>query len=141
VVNPTVADFKAYFVRDFPYGTTLSTVIDSDIQKGIDLALINFNEELFGLQADYTTAYLYLAAHYLVTNLRASSQGLAGSYAWLTASKSVGSVNESFQIPQYILDHPMLGMLTKTTYGAQYLFLVLPRLVGQIFTSAGATHA
>lgn len=139
MVNPVVSDFKSYFNRDFPYGSSLSAVMDADIQKALDDAAVNFNPNFFADQLSYTNGYLNLAAHYLVMNLRASSQGLVGQYDWLSASRGAGSVNESFSIPQHILDHPYLGMLSKTNYGAKYLSLVIPQLIGQMFTVCGAT--
>jgi hypothetical protein len=50
-------------------------------------------------------------------------------------------VNESYSIPQHILDNPILAMLSKTNYGAKYLSMVLPRIVGQVFIVAGETQA
>jgi len=138
--NPTSTDFRNFFFRDFPYGTTLDTVQDQDITKAIGQAAFNFNPALFSTQSNYTLGYLYLTAHYLVIDLRASSQGLAGSYTWLTASKGVGSVNESFAIPQRMMDNPYLAMLSKTQYGAKYLSLVLPSLIGQMFVSCEAVQ-
>lgn len=136
---PTVQNFKDNFVRDFPYGTELDTVLDSDIDKAISYAQVGFNDVFFKDQTEFNIGFLLLAAHHLVMNLRASSQGIAGQYSWLQASKGVGSVNESFTIPQKILDNPVLGMLSKTHYGAAYLQIVLPQLAGQIFAVAGAT--
>lgn len=137
--DPTVIDFKTYFFRDFPYGTTLNTVIDQDITNALGDAAFNFNPGLFPTQANYTLGYLLLAAHYLVVNLRASSQGIMGSYSWLTSGKGVGSVSESFSIPQRILDNPELAMYSKTNYGAKYLSLILPQLAGQVFVLHGTT--
>ncbi len=133
-------NFKAYFTRDFPYGTDSSTVMDADINKAINLVLFTINSRLFGTQQNYTTGYLLLAAHYLVMNLRASSQGISGQYSWLQSSKGVGSVSEGLSIPQRILDNPSFAMLTKTSYGAQYLELVLPLLSGQMFTTFAEAH-
>lgn len=140
-IVPSVADFKAYFTRDFPYGVTPSTVNDSDITNAIAEAGINFNEGLFGSQANFTLCYLLLSAHMMVMSLRGSSQGIAGQYSWLQASKSVGSVAESFSIPQKILDNPYYAMLCKTSYGARYLSLMLPKMVGQTFIVYGETQA
>jgi len=140
-IVPTESSFKAHFARDFNYGSTDTTVMDSDITKAISEAAVNFNESLWESQAVFTIAYLYLTAHYLVTDLRASSQGIAGSYSWLTGSKSVGSVSEGFSIPQKILDNPHLAMLSKTNYGARYLELVTPRLIGHVISVLGRTHA
>lgn len=139
--NPTVAEFKAHFFRDFPYGTATNTVQDADITKAISEAAYNFNPGLFSSQANYTLGFLYLTAHYLVMDLRASAQGIQGNYPWMSVSKSVGSVSESTAIPERIMANPILAMLSKTYYGAKYLSLVLPNLVGNVGIVGGATQA
>lgn len=138
--KPTVADFKAFFVRDFPYGVDPSVVMDSDITNALAEAGFNFNEGLFDSQADYQLAYLLLTAHYLVMDLRASSQGIAGQYSFLVSGRAVGNVSESFSIPQAILDNPMFSFYTKTPYGAKYLNLIYPLLSGQIFAVCRRTN-
>ena len=139
-VDPTVSDFQNYFVRDFPYGIDPEkAVLDSDICKAFGQTDFNINPGLFPTQAMYTVGYLLLAAHYLVTDLRMSSQGMNGQYGWLEQSKSVGSVSQSFAIPQRIQDNPYIAMLTKTNYGAKYIELILPQLCGQMFTVRGHT--
>jgi hypothetical protein len=138
--NPSTSDFKAQFVRDFPYSTDPNLgVMDSDISNAFTFVNMNMNQDLWPDQPSYNLGYLLLTAHYLVLNLRASSQGLNGQFNWAQNNKSVGSVSEGFQIPQRILDNPELMMLTKTNYGAQFLQLVLPQLSGQIFNVCGAT--
>lgn len=137
--NPTVADFKAYFVRDFVYGVTTSTVQDADITSGLNDAAINFNPALWADQASYNIGFLLLSAHFLCMNLRASSQGIAGQFEWDVQSKSVGNVSESFAIPQRILDNPEFSYLSKTSYGVKYLMFVLPQLSGQILIACGRT--
>lgn len=139
-VIPTITAFKDKYARDFPFGTTSAEVNDSDIQSAIDDAGINFNESLWASQASFNSGYLALTAHYLVMNLRNSSQGISGGFQWLTQSKAVGSINESFAIPQRILDNPMYAMLSKTSYGAKYLQLVWPQLKGVIYTVTGVTQ-
>lgn len=140
-INPTVADFKAYFTRDFPYGTDPNTsVTDADIAKAMQMTNINFNPGLWADQGSYSVGYELLSAHYLVLDLRASSQGISGQWSWLEASKSVGGVSQAFSIPQGILDNPYYSMLTKTNYGAQYLQLVYPQLMGQVFLAPGSTR-
>lgn len=140
--NPSVADFKSYFDRDFPYGTDMETeVMDSDITKSFQLTNINFNAGLWPNQASYTVGYLLLSAHYLVMNLRQSSQGLNGQFSFLEQSKSVGSVSQAFAIPQRVLDNPDWSVLMQTNYGAQYLQILLPQLCGQIATVFGRTRA
>ncbi len=140
-VNPGVQDFKDYFNRDFPYGSTPDTVMDADIVKAEAMASMNINPNLSCNQSSYTINFLYLSAHFLVLNLRASSQGIAGNYSWLQSSKSVASVAESYSIPERVLENPNFAMLAKTNYGAQYLYNVLPFLVGQVYTVQGTTRA
>lgn len=140
-INPVVTDFKSYFVRDFPYGITSSAVMDSDINNAILDTSLFINSGLFSTQASYTNGFLLLTAHFLVMSLRASTQGIAGQYSWLQASKSVGSVSESFSIPQRILDSPEFSMLSKTNYGAKFIFLILPQLSGQVFAVGGGANA
>lgn len=138
--NPTIQDFKDYFTRDFPYSSDpAGGVTDADIGKAYGQVNFAINPALFSNQENYTLGYLWLAAHWLVTDLRAASQGQSGQYTWLTTSKSVGSVSESFQIPQRILDNPTFAALSKTNYGAKYLNLLLPALTGQVFIARGRT--
>lgn len=140
--NPSVTDFKNQFVRDFPYGTDPNEyVLDSDITYAFQFVNANINSGLFSDQGTYSLAYNLLAAHYLVLNLRASSQGINGQYNWLQNSKAVGAVNEAFSIPDRILANPDLAMLTKTNYGTQYLAIVIPQLCGQMFTAYGPARA
>lgn len=139
--NPSVSDFKLYFTRDFPYGTDPETnVLDTDISKALTLAGINFNQNLWATQETYNIGFLLLSAHYLVMDLRASSQGINGQFAFLEQSKSVGSVSQSFAIPQRVLDNPDWAMLMKTNYGAQFLQLIIPQLAGQIYSVVGSTR-
>jgi hypothetical protein len=135
----TVADFKAYFTRDFPYGADNQHVTDADITKAEALAGINFNEALWESQAIFTQAFLLLSAHYLVENLRASGGGLNGQYAGNTINKSVGNVSEGYQIPERVGKSPFLSGLYTTRYGAQYVGLISLRLIGNVATIRGAT--
>ena len=139
--TPSVSDFKSYFTRDFPYGTQQNTVLDSDITKAIAEAAFNFNSSFFPTQSAYSLGFMYLAAHYLVMDLRASSQGISGNFSWLTNNKSVGSVSESFAIPESLMKSPTLAHFSKTYYGAKYLSLIYPRMIGNVFASFGDTKA
>ncbi len=140
-VAPTVTQFQTQFVRDFPYGTDPNVaVLDVDIINAFNLVDTTINQALFSTQSQFQIAYGYLAAHFLVLNLRASSQGLNGQYTWAQNSKSVGQVSEAFTIPQRVIDNPNFMQYTKTNYGAMYLNLLWPLLVGQAFTVCGTTH-
>lgn len=137
---PSISDFKAQFVRDFNYGADSTVVMDSDLTTAMTTAGFNFNGNLFDSQQNFTLCYLLLSAHFLVMNLRASSQGIGGQFTWLQSGKGVGSVNESIAIPQRILDNPEFSYLAKTNYGAQYLMLILPMLSGQMFAVHSRTN-
>lgn len=138
--NPSVQDFKTQFTRDFPYGIDPNVaVLDSDITYAFTLTNMNINQGLFSDQGSYSVGYNLLSAHYLVMNLRASSQGINGQFNFLQQSKGVGAVNEAFAIPQRILDNPDWAILTKTNYGALFLQLVLPQMAGQIYNAFGTT--
>lgn len=140
--NPSVADFKSQFLRDFPYGTDPKTsVLDSDISQSFQQVNMGINPGLFADQGSYTFGYNLLTAHYLSLSIQRSSQGFNGQYNFLQASKGVGAVNEAFSIPQRILDNPKFAMLAKTTYGAQYLELLLPQLTGAMAAFYMPAHA
>lgn len=139
--NPSVQDFKDYFYRDFPYGTDPNVaILDQDIAKAFQMTNINVSQDLWGDQSSYNIGYFLLSAHYLVMNLRASSQGINGQFNFLQQSKNVAAVAEAFGIPQRILDNPDWSILCKTNYGAQYIQLILPQLSGQIFIAYGSTR-
>ena len=138
---PSVDEFKAYFVRDFSYGTTSDKVMDGDITRALADALFNISSDLFDSRAVYANAYCYLAAHNLVMNIKNSTQGLSGSFGWLENSKSVGGVSQSFAIPDDILKNPSYAYLAKTGYGMKYLSLVLPLLHGNMGIAYGTTQA
>jgi hypothetical protein len=151
--RPSVGDFKAYFVRDFPYGdeeapsggdggstsAPLDFVLTSDIQKALNRTALMINEALAPDQAFFTEIYLLLSAHNMVMSLRVSSQGVGSQPEWLRVGKSAGSVSESFQIPERFVQNPQLALLQRTGYGQEYLELILPNLIGQISWVPGRT--
>ncbi len=140
--NPTITDFQNFFVRDFPYGTDVTTTVTTnDIGSAYSsVNAFSLNQGLYSNQASYTLGYLYMAAHFLVQNLRASSQGINGQFNWLQQSKGAGSVNEAFAIPERVLHSPMWSMFTKTNYGMMFLQLISPRLIGNIISVQGTTR-
>jgi hypothetical protein len=143
--NPSVAQFMAYFFRDFPFQPTTQPVdFDNYIQiQDVLNAMFEtngqLNQDLFAKPSTYTQGYFYMTAHFMAENLVNSSQGQAGQYNFLQASKGGAGVSESFAIPQKILDNPTFSMFTKTTYGKKYLALVIPFLTGVMFTVRGHT--
>jgi hypothetical protein len=141
-VAPTIAQFQTQFIRDFPYGTDPNvSILDADIINAFNLTDITINPNLWCDQSSYQIAYGYLAAHFLVLNLRASSQGLNGQYNFLQNSKSVNGVSEAFTIPQRVIDNPLFSQYFKTNYGSQYMHLVWPLIVGPSMSVWGRTKS
>lgn len=140
-MNPTIQEFKDFFYRDFPYGEDVTkNVTDQDIAKAFMQVNISIRATLFCDQAQYTMAYLYLAAHFLVENLKASTGGIYGTFKFLETSKSVGSVSQSFGIPTKVAENPSYAMYMADPYGAKYLSMIYNRLVGNVTIAPGRTH-
>lgn len=113
--------------------TDLAKVTDYDLQAAIVAAMsFNINPCLFSSQTAYTYAYNLLVAHYLCENIAAGNTGIFGKAEWLTSAKTVGNVTEHYEIPDRVIRSPYLSKLSKTTYGAQFLELVSPQLIGNI---------
>jgi len=142
LVNTTLENFKEYFNRDFPFGSDIELhVLDSDVTKALDRAATQINTSLFATQAEYTIAFNHLSAHYLVTSINNSSQGLGSTFKWPANSRSVGGVSESVTIPDSVMKSPFLASLMSTGYGVAYLEQIWTLSRGAIYTSAGATTA
>lgn len=139
--NPTVDDFKLRYARDFPFNNVdpLLGVTDADIANAFQITNVQINAELFPSQDVYTLAYLSLAAHYLVTSLQHASVGIGG-YSFAETSKSVGSVSQSFAVPQWMLENPLFHGLATTNYGALYLQWILPAFTGRVYSIPGSTR-
>lgn len=116
-------------------------VLDADITKAFAEAQLNFNQALFGSDSEITLVYLYLTAHYLVMDIRGALQGLESSGTFNVSSRSVGSVSESYAIPQEYLSDPFFEYFTKTTYGLKYLSYAVPRTRGNVNSISGGTRA
>lgn len=140
--NPTVAEFKTFFARDFIYNANPALgITDTDIQNALDEAICNINPDLFLKQEQYTLGCLLLAAHFLCLAITSASTGTNGNFEGFITSKSVGNVSTSSQIPDRFLKDAILSLYARTTYGVRYLQLILPFLSGNVFSVAGRTHA
>ncbi len=116
--------------------SNVGLVSDLDITNAYAEACITFNGDLF-CDDNMALGYLYLAAHYLVNDLNAGGQN--SSQVGFANSRSVGNVSESYSIPQWLLDDPILSFYGQSSYGRKYLNMILPRLTGNIATVEGAT--
>ena len=132
--NPTISDFKTFFNRDFAYGLTDDYVMDTDITKALTLARSNINTSLFADEEEYKLAYLLIAAHHLVTNLQASTEGVNGRFSWLITNNNVGNgaSTVTYDIPDWIRKDKNFAYLTTTHYGAKYCSIVAPRCIANL---------
>lgn len=163
---PVYVEGKAYFKDDEVYyapnfykslidgNTTLPTdttnwslvndsadnyIQDADIMRAFNEAKVNFNAALFGDDDTVKMVFLYLAAHYLVIDLNNAMNPLSMGFMGFTQSKSVGSVSESYAVPQWMLNNAILSQYATTGYGRKYLSLIQPYLVGNIIFVPGRT--
>ena len=122
--------------------TDIAKVTDYDIVNGFTQATaFNFSTALYGSQAAFTQGANLLSAHYMVLSLQAGNSGMNGQATWITQAKSVGNVQEAYQIPDRVLASPILSKLSKTVYGAQFLELISPRLIANVQSYWGGTRA
>ena len=148
----TVEDFKNYFKKDFDYAdesesssSSSSDNIDSllvyneDIEKAIQEAGVNFNQNLFSTKKTAILCFKYLTAFYLTLDQNnANSCGNSGGVGILS-SRQVRNVSESFSVPQWVLSNPLYSMYAQNGYGVKYLSLILPYLIAPINVVPGAT--
>ena len=112
--------------------TNLDFVQDSDIEGAFVDAQANCDPGLFATQKLFTRAFLYLSAHQLIEKLKMAAGGVQSQYSWLRTSKSVGDASESYAIPAFVKDNPWLAHISTSRYGAMYLQIVAPLLVGNV---------
>lgn len=142
--TPTIAEFKTFFVRDFPFAPASDPadaenyIIDADITRAISEAEINFNAQ-YGTDDQCKIVFMYLIAFYLVTNIQNSTRGLNAQAKFPMNSNSVGGVSVSYQIPDKIAKDMFLSQYTQNGYGMKYLSLVAPFLIGGVSLIEGTT--
>lgn len=119
--------------------STDNYVQDSDILRAFAEAKINFNPDFFKDDETAIMVFCYLAAHYLIIDLNNASNPLALGFIGFTQSKSVGSVSESYGIPQWMLSNQILSAYVQTGYGRKYLSLIQPYLIGNVILTPGRT--
>lgn len=112
---------------------------DTDILRAFEEAKINFNASFYNDDATAIMVFCYLAAHYLIIDLTNASNPLAVGFMGFTQSKSVGSVSESYAVPQWMLNNQKLSAYAQTGYGRKYLSLIQPYLTGNIILTCGRT--
>ena len=117
--------------------SVLNYTQDADIVNAMNEARVNFNEGLFDDCETKKLMFLYLTAFYLTLDFQ-NAAGANGGFG-LVQSKSVGSVSESYGIPQWVLNKPQFSLYAQNGYGRKYLNMLLPYLTGNIILAKGAT--
>ena len=183
ICNVGVDNFKAFFVRDFPYlplyqdfkayfkgdivynelnfyqslidgnetqppakdwqlynDNVNNYISDDDILRAFTEAKVNFNANLFPDDETAIMIFCYLAAHYLVIDMNNALNPFGMGFNGFTQSKSVGSVSESYGIPQWMMNDKILGMYAQTGYGRKYLSLIAPYMIGNIIYTPGMVN-
>ena len=113
--------------------TDQTKITDYEVNRAqVAATQFNVSSNLFMNQQAFSYAYNLLTAHYLCKQTANSLAGMAGKAEWVTNSKTVGDVSESYQIPDRVISSPFLSKLGSTTYGAEFLELVSPSLVGNM---------
>lgn len=162
---PIYQEGKAYFTGDVVYvepnfykcltdGTTTpppsenweltndsvdNYISDNDILRAFAEAKINFNPGFFKDDDTAIMVFCYLAAHYLVIDLNNAQNPLALGFMGFTQSKSVGSVSQSFALPDFVTKNAVLSQYMQTGYGAKYVSLISPYLIGNVILTRGRT--
>ena len=116
--------------------SVLNYTQDSDILNAYNEAKVNFNEGLFPDDQTALMVFLYLTAYYLTVDF---NNALGSNGIGIATSRSVGSVSESYTIPQWINDYPTLAMYATNGYGVKYCTLIKPYLVGNVMLIQGRT--
>lgn len=129
--EPPTTNWQLYNDNLFNY------ISDEDISRAFVEAKINFNPQLFPNCETMQLTFCYLAAHYLVIDLNNAQNPLALGFMGFTQSKHVGSVSESYGIPQWIMSNSKLSLYAQTGYGRKYLSLIQPYLTGNIIYTPG----
>ncbi len=124
---------------ELTFDSTDNYISDSDIERAFAEAKINFNPNFFQDDETAIMVFCYLAAHYLVIDLNNAQNPLGMGFMGFTQSKSVGSVSESYGIPSFATNNPVLSQYMLTGYGRKYVSLISPYLIGNIIYTPGRT--
>lgn len=110
-------------------------VQDADIERAWAEALVTFNEGISGNNPKIV--FLYLVAFYLAYDLSLAANGAYGLVQFPATSVTVGSVSESYYVPEVYLNDPILGFYARNGFGLKYLNMVYPNIIGNVGVVAG----
>lgn len=112
-------------------------VTDKDIEKAWQEATVSFNLDLCGCDENAKIIFFYLVAFYLAYDLQLAAGGAYGQVVFPATSVSVGSVAESYYVPQAYLENPILSFYARNGFGLKYLNMVYPKLLGNVRAVGG----
>ena len=139
VPNNFVEEFKDYFDRgQFTYGAGLPSIRDKDIAAAVGEATPLFNPSLYPDDNTRNLMFMYLVAHFVVSDFNAAESGGIGSAGFQT-SRSADSVSESVQIPEWITNDPTLSQLCTTYYGRKYVLMASQYVSAVVQVVGGGT--
>lgn len=101
-------------------------VQDTDIERAFEEAKGSFNNALFRNCNTAQLYFCYVAAHYLVMDINNAQNALSMGFNGMVASKSVGSVSESYGLPAWVMNSPQYALFAQTGYGRKYLLHIIP---------------
>lgn len=113
-------------------------ISDSDIERAFIEAKALFNHKLIKDEDTCKMLFLYITAHFLVTDVNNASNGFNMGYNGFVSSKSVGSVSESYNVPTWATNNPIFSSLATTGYGRKFLTLYTPYITGGAMLVKGA---
>lgn len=116
-------------------------VDEDDILNAMAEARGNYNYSFFENDEELLKiTFMLLTAHYLSVDLgMRGNENYQGAGGLLMASKSVGSVSASYNIPDYLKNNPFYSFLATTPFGIKYSSYLFGRMTGAVFVVGGAT--
>jgi len=122
---PEPNEFKNFFDRgEFAYGEQPPSIRDKDIARAQQEALVAFPKNLFQNDKEAVTAFNFLTAHFLATNINAAKSG--GSPEYSVSSQSADGLSVSYATPSFLQNSPFLSQFTTTAFGIRYASMVYP---------------
>ena len=111
----------------------------------MDDALLLYNSGLWST-ADGKIAFMFMAAHFLVTTLQAagglcsevSGEGATNRGTGVISNKSVGAVSLGYvDPPERVKRNANLMIFWETEFGKRYIAMLTPKLVGNVGVVSG----
>lgn len=141
----TIAQFKAQYGREFVYGLSPDTAMDSDIQSAINQAVLIHNPDLWDTTTEEPIAFGLIVAHFLAFKLQVAGgvslknvgSGAQSYGRGMIQSKTVSGVSLTYAVSEIVKEDPTLSTFALTEFGVEYLGIAWPRTVAPGFSVPG----